>query len=89
MPLTDRVAVYAAGSTVVCWAYNCRDSRDTCLTAETDVALFVGEAVTARQHDALRTALDDLAGRLAGAGASVGPTVYADRDRPSVGVRAS
>ncbi|HEX3622229.1 MAG TPA: phenylalanine--tRNA ligase beta subunit-related protein, partial [Acidimicrobiales bacterium] len=41
MALTDRVAVYAAGSTVVCWAYNCRDSRATCLTGETDVGLFV------------------------------------------------
>jgi DNA/RNA-binding domain of Phe-tRNA-synthetase-like protein len=88
MPLTDRVAVYAAGSTVVCWAYNCRDSRDTCLTAETDVGLFVGEAVTARQHDALRTALDDLAGRLTAAGATVGPIAYADRDGPQVTVPA-
>jgi len=84
MPLTDRVVVYAAGPTVVCWAYNCRDSRDTCLTAETDVGLFVGEAVTARQHDALRTALDDLAGRLKAAGADVGPVAYADRDRSQV-----
>ncbi len=84
MPLTDRVAVYAAGSTVVCWAYNCRDSRDTCLTEETEVGLFIGEAVTARQHDALRTALHDLAGRLAAAGAGVGPIVYADRHTPEV-----
>lgn len=84
MPLTDRVVVYAAGPTVLCWAYNCRDSRDTCLTPETDTGLFLGEAVTARQHDALRTALDDLAGRLRAAGAQVGPVAYADRDGPSV-----
>ena len=84
MPLTDKVAVYAAGSTVICWAYNCRDSRETCLTEDTDSGVFLGEAVTARQHDALRTALDDLAGRLRGAGASVGPTVYASRDEPHV-----
>jgi DNA/RNA-binding domain of Phe-tRNA-synthetase-like protein len=84
MPLTDRVVVYAAGPTVVCWAYNCRDSRDTCLTAETDVGLFLGEAVTARQHDALRTALDDLAGRLRAAGAGVGPVCFADRAGPVV-----
>jgi DNA/RNA-binding domain of Phe-tRNA-synthetase-like protein len=88
MPLTDRVVVYAAGPTVVCWAYNCRDSRETCLAPETDVGLFVGEAVTARQHDALRTALEDLAGRLSAAGASVGPVVYADADRPRVDVAA-
>jgi len=82
MALADRVVVYAAGPTVVCWAYNCRDSRDTCLTPDTDVGLFLGEAVTARQHDALRSALDDLAGRLGGAGAEVGPVVYADRAGP-------
>ena len=86
MPLTDRVAVYASGSTVLCWAYNCRDSRETCLTEDTDTGLFLGEAVTARQHGALRAALDDLAGRLAAAGATVGPVVYADRDRPEVEV---
>jgi DNA/RNA-binding domain of Phe-tRNA-synthetase-like protein len=88
MPLTDKVAVYAAGSTVVCWAYNCRDSRDTCLTEDTDTALFLGEAVTARQHGALRIALADLAGRLAAAGAHVGPVVYADRDSPQVDITA-
>jgi DNA/RNA-binding domain of Phe-tRNA-synthetase-like protein len=84
MPLTDRVAVYAAGSTVICWAYNCRDSRETCLTEETDVGLFVGEAVTARQHAALRAALDDLAARLATGGAKVGPVVFADAAQPEV-----
>src|SRR5688572_22591625 len=86
MPLTDKVAVYAAGSTVICWGYNCRDSRETCLTEETDTGLFLGEAVTARQHGALRIALADLAGRLAAAGASVGPVVFADRESPKVDV---
>ena len=86
MPLTDRVAVYASGSTVLCWAYNCRDSRETCLTDDTDTGLFLGEAVTARQHQALRAAFDDLAGRLAGAGAAVDEVVYADADRPQIGV---
>ena len=81
-PLTDRVAVYTAGPTVLRWAYNCRDSRETCLTEETDRGLFLGEAVSAGQHDALRIALDDLAGRLAAAGAQVGPVLFADRDQP-------
>ena len=84
MPLTDKVVVYAAGDTVLCWAYNCRDSRDTSLTEETDTGLFLGEAVTARQHGALRNALDDLAGRLAAAGAEVGGIVYADAKGPSI-----
>lgn len=84
MPITDRVAVYASGSTVLCWAYNCRDSRETCLTEDTDTGLFLGEAVTARQHPALRAALDDLAARLAAAGATVGPLVYAEATHPEV-----
>jgi DNA/RNA-binding domain of Phe-tRNA-synthetase-like protein len=86
MPLNDRVAVYGAGSTVICWAYNCRDSRDTCLTEDTDTGLFLGEAVTARQHGALRIAMADLAGRLGAAGATVGPVVFADRDQPQVDI---
>ena len=84
LALTERTAVYASGSTVLCWAYNCRESRQTCFTPETDVGLFLGEAVTARQHEALRAALDDLAGRLLVAGASVGPVVYANRESPAV-----
>ena len=84
MPLTGKVAVYAAGSTVLCWAYNCRDSRETCLTEDTDTGLFLGEAVAAGQHEALRTALDDLAGRLSAAGATVGPVSFADAAHPEI-----
>jgi DNA/RNA-binding domain of Phe-tRNA-synthetase-like protein len=84
MPMTPAVAVYAAGSTVLCWAYNCRDSRETCLTEDTDTALFLGEAVSVRQQEALRTALDDLAGRLTRAGATVGPVEFADAGRRQV-----
>jgi len=86
MPLTDRVAVYAAGPTVLCWAYNCRDSRETCLTEDTDSGVFLGEAVTARQHGALRIALADLADRLAAAGAEVGTVVFADAGHPHITV---
>ena len=77
MPITAQVAVYASGRDVICWAYNCRDSRDTCLTPDTEVGLFLGEAVTERQHGPLRSAFDDLAARLVGAGATVGPVVFA------------
>jgi DNA/RNA-binding domain of Phe-tRNA-synthetase-like protein len=87
MPLTDQVAVYASGSTVLCWAYNCRDSRETCLAEDTDTGLFLGEAVTARQHRALRAALDDLAARLSSAGAGVGEIAYADAERPRIDLR--
>lgn len=88
MPLTAQVVVYASRSLIVCWAFNCRDSRDTCLTPDTDVGLFVGEAVTERQHGPLRAAFDDLAARLAAAGASVGPAVFASGASPEVEVPA-
>ena len=77
MPLTPSVAVYACGHEVICWAYNCRDSRDTCLTEDTDTGLFIGEAVTAAQQDALRAALADLAQRLTAGGAAVGSAAFA------------
>lgn len=84
MPLTPKVAVYAAGTTVICWAYNCRDSRDTCLVSDTDVGLFLGEAVTARQHEPLRAAFADLRDRLSAAGATVGAAQFASANSPSI-----
>jgi len=84
VPLTDKVAVYAAGSTVLRWAFNCRDSRETCLTGDTDTGLFLGEAVTVVQHAALRVALADLAARLTAAGGEVGPTGFADAEHPDL-----
>lgn len=84
MPLGDQVVVYAVGNTVICWAYNCRDSRQTCLVEDTDRGLFLGEAVTARQHQPLRHALEELAGHLAAAGASVGPLALAGANEATV-----
>ncbi len=89
MPITREVVVYAVGSTVLCWAYNCRDSQETCLTAETEVGVFFGEAVTQRQHEPLRAALSELAECLRRAGATVGPVVFADAGSPEVEVPAA
>lgn len=75
MPLTDRVAVYAIGNQVLCYAYNHRDSRDVCLVPETDNAMFLGEAVTDLQARALDIALDDLKDRLRMSGAVLGSEV--------------
>ncbi|HEX6597042.1 MAG TPA: phenylalanine--tRNA ligase beta subunit-related protein [Acidimicrobiales bacterium] len=86
MPISPQVAVYAAGNVIICWAYNCRDSRDTCLTPDTDVGLFLGEAVTQGQQGPLRAAFDDLAARLAEAGANVGPIAFASATAPAVDV---
>ena len=80
------VVVYASGNEVIRWAFNARASQKTCLLAETDVALFVGEAVTTRQHGHLRAAFTELAGRLQRAGARVGPIAYLDAAQPAAEV---
>jgi lysyl-tRNA synthetase class 2 len=85
-PLLDEVVTYACGSTVMCWAWNHRDSADTGLQADTTTALFVGEAAYAVQHAALRAAVADLADTLRAAGITVGTPGYADATSPTVRV---
>lgn len=81
-PLTDDVVVYGCGSTVMCWAWNHRDSAATGLQADTTDALFLGEAASAVQHAALRSAVADLADTLRAAGVTVGASGFADADVP-------
>ncbi len=71
MPLTEDLAVYASGSTVLCYAFNHRDSRETCLTEGSERAVFLGEAVTRSQGLALDAAIEDLERRLASSGVGV------------------
>ena len=82
MPVSDRVAVYAARDRVLCWAFNVRDSRETCLTADTRRAAFFGEAVAECQHEALRGVLRELSRRLTGLGARAGEIRFFDRHIP-------
>lgn len=70
-PLTERIAVYASGTRVMCWAFNHRDSRDTALTAATRTALAVSESLTPDQHTARETAVNALADALRAAGAEL------------------
>ena len=72
MPLSDKVAVYASGSTVLCYAYNHRDSSVSCLTSATERAIFFGEALSETQDALLTVALDELRERLVAAGATAG-----------------
>jgi DNA/RNA-binding domain of Phe-tRNA-synthetase-like protein len=78
MPLKPSVPVYASGSEVICWAFNHRDSAVTCLHADTDLGLFMGEAVAPVQYPALEAALTELARDLREAGAEVGELSFAD-----------
>ena len=83
-PLTDDVVVYGCADTVMCWAWNHRDSAETGLQVDTTAALFLGEAAYAEQHDALRSAVADLAGTLGAAGVVVGAAGFADAGVPAV-----
>lgn len=83
MPIGERVVVYAAGDEVLCWAFNVRDSRATCLLPATRDALFVAEAVDAEGRGRAEAALADLAGLLAEAGALPGEIRVADAARPA------
>lgn len=83
-PLTPDVVVYGCAGTVMCWAWNHRDSADTGLQADTTAALFLGEAAYAEQHPSLRAAVDDLAATLRAAGVVVGPAAFAGAERPTM-----
>lgn len=81
MPLAPTIPIYAAGTAVICWMFNVRDARTSALTAETDEALFVSEALTPLQCDASAEALRILASTLREAGASIAPITWDDAGR--------
>ncbi|HEX3128598.1 MAG TPA: phenylalanine--tRNA ligase beta subunit-related protein [Thermoanaerobaculia bacterium] len=82
MPLKPTVPIYASGSEVTCWAFNHRDSTATCLHPETDLGIFMAEAVAEVQLPSLEAALDELARDLRDAGAVVGGVVFATPASP-------
>jgi DNA/RNA-binding domain of Phe-tRNA-synthetase-like protein len=89
MPLTDKVAVYAIGSTVICYAYNHRDSRETCLVSASDDAIFVGEAVEPVHLAPLRAAMSGIRALLTAHGAISGPIVECSLKAPEVSIPAA
>jgi DNA/RNA-binding domain of Phe-tRNA-synthetase-like protein len=89
MPLRPNVVVYASGCEVTCWAFNHRDSVRTCLHADTDLGLFMAEAVAPIQHDSLDAAFSELARDLREAGADVGELTYVNASEPAATVRLS
>ena len=87
MPLRPNVVIYASGSEVTCWAFNHRDSAKTCLHADTDLGLFMAEAVAPIQYESLDAAFEDLARDFRDAGADVGETTYVDASKRVAAVR--
>jgi DNA/RNA-binding domain of Phe-tRNA-synthetase-like protein len=87
IPLDPGVVVYAAGSSVLCWSFNHRDSRHASLADETTRAVFFAEAVSAPQVETATAALDDLRAALIERGAVAGAPTIADSRTPSITVR--
>ncbi len=85
-PLHKELVVYAADNKVLCWGFNCRDSRDVCLSETTDEAVFFGEAAFAVQHEALRQALTRLQTLFREKGAECGAIETASHATPSFSV---
>jgi DNA/RNA-binding domain of Phe-tRNA-synthetase-like protein len=87
MPLKPTVVVYASGSEVLCWSFNHRDSAKTALHADTDVGMFMAEAVAHIQYESLDAAFAELARDLRDAGAEVGELTYVSASVPAATVR--
>jgi len=79
MPLKSSVAVYAVDNQVICWAFNHRDSSQTCLRPTTTLAVFIGEGIVTSHHEPLSAALADLRQRLSDLGATVGAIQFASK----------
>lgn len=86
MPLRPNVVVYASGSEVTCWAFNHRDSVVTCLQEDTDLGIFMAEAVSEVQYPSLEAAFEELARDLRNAGAIVGALVFVDSVSPAASI---
>lgn len=82
MPLDTRTAVYASGDLVACYLFNHRDSKRTSLRPTTNRGLFVGEAITHHQVEALEDALEAMREYLVALGADVGAIRYVSRTTP-------
>jgi len=86
LPDDAPVVVYAAGSTVLSWAFNHRDSQETALKPYTSRAVFIGEVITAEGRAALLEAMQALRAVLIDSGVSAGPVELAEPGCPIVAV---
>ena len=84
MPITPSVPVYAIGPEVICWAFNFRDSANTCLTEATKNAVFFSEAVTTQQQEAAKNGLLELKNLLSTSGAITSEVKFASAQNPDL-----
>ncbi|MES1151830.1 MAG: phenylalanine--tRNA ligase beta subunit-related protein [Dongia sp.] len=81
-PLNPDLVVYATGSTVLCWGFNCRDNVETALDARSDDIVFFSEAVDAAGAENARRAIEDIRARLTAVGVTCSDVVAASKHVP-------
>jgi DNA/RNA-binding domain of Phe-tRNA-synthetase-like protein len=81
-PLSPDLVVYASSETVLCWGFNCRDSRETALDAASDRIAFFSESLDAAGAARSQAALAALRSVLVAAGTSCGPLLAANATDP-------
>jgi DNA/RNA-binding domain of Phe-tRNA-synthetase-like protein len=80
-PISSDLVVYAAGSTVLCWGFNCRDNIQTALDIRSDDITFFSEAVNPADGARSQQAIAALVVALVGAGVECAAPVVANRAR--------
>lgn len=88
MPIMPDVAVYATGNTVLCYAFNHRDARQTALRRDTSRGVFFSEAINEAQTESATDALERLRSILEDHGAQTGPIGYASKETPVIQISA-
>lgn len=58
--INDKVPVYAIGSKIICWCFNHRDSKDTCVDETSGTVLFVCESIDGSQYGNQDKAVEEL-----------------------------
>ena len=81
-PLNPNLVVYGADDDVMCWGFNCRDSKLAALTAECDCAVFCSEAALPIHQAPALAALELLRDKLLAMGAQCSLVQMANRERP-------
>jgi len=82
IPVPPGVVVYADDEKIACYAWNHKDSGQTCLKADTNRAIFFADAVSAAGRERAAESIELLAAALHSVGARVEFTGVLDKSEP-------
>ncbi len=86
-PLNENLVVYAAGSKILCWGINTRDSVNSCVDDQSRSIVFMSEATSGAMAGLPLTALSnlaELATAASGSGIVVNKVQIADQSCPQI-----